>query len=691
METTSLLFLGDSETRLVEAFQGAYLTDGQQVVRMAPACRQIVEESVQPLADMLTAVQRALPAGVILAQPKPYDGPFSLQLGQPRYALCGRSWAYMPNPMGENYVINANCSDASAGTAAEQRTQIQNGPNAWNFSGAAFEFTYGGTSGLTSVNEDGTNLVCFSNTPPGAGDYVAVTYSWSTSGNITECDLCYNDRDYVFWNGSGSCSGMMDIWDIATHEFGHFLCLADLYNSSDSAATMYGYVDYCDIHGRDLATDDVNGIILIYGRHPGPDNDLCANATPITGNGTYSGTTIFALTDGSSTCGSSSTSPDVWYKYAPATSGTLTLDTCGSAYDTAISVHTGCPGISTNQVGGSAGCNDDQQQLRNRIVTIVSGLDRHREHALLHPRHRLPRRQGRLCAARLRTCAGQHRAPQPNPMTFSAVPTPTSTSQITMTASLATDPTDGIEYLFTAGAGGHSSGWQSSRTYTDTLLNTNTGYSYTVKARDFLRNETTESTVANVATMIETPTGLTFGTVSDTTIQVTALDTFSRLNTNFSGLFFEVTKLDGTAVGGAQANAWVQTQTITATGLTANTTYRFRVKARNYYGINETPWYPTSGYSQQTTATTDLTPPTPNPMTFQLSPSGLPVPISTSQITMTRHRGLRSLRAGRILFLRHRHRQPLQRLAVLPNLHRREPADQPVLHLQGQGPRLALQ
>jgi hypothetical protein len=59
------------------------------------------------------------------------------------------------------------------------------------------------------------------------------------------------------------------------------------------------------------------------------------------------------------------------------------------------------------------------------------------------------------------------------------------------------------------------------------------------------------------------------------------------------------TKLDGTPVGGAQANALVKTQTITVTGLTPGKTYRFRVKARNYCGANETPWYPAAGYVRQ--------------------------------------------------------------------------------------------
>jgi hypothetical protein len=43
-------------------------------------------------------------------------------------------------------------------------------------------------------------------------------------------------------------------------------------------------------------------------------------------------------------------------------------------------------------------------------------------------------------------------------------------------------------------------------------------------------------------------------------------------------------------------------QTVTATGLTPGTTYRFRVKARNWYGVDETPWYPASGYADHQTS-----------------------------------------------------------------------------------------
>jgi len=196
--------------------------------------------------------------------------------------------------------------------------------------------------------------------------------------------------------------------------------------------------------------------------------------------------------------------------------------------------------------------------------------------------------------------------PTPNPMSFATVPYPVSTSAVSMVATEATD-SSGVEYYFKPSAqsnGATDSGWQASRTYTDDGLQTNRNYSYTIKARDLSpqHNETSASTSAMVATFIETPTGLVTGAVTNSSIEVTAQPTFTRLTAAQSGAYYEVTDLGGTPVGGATANTWVQLQTITATGLSPDTTYRFRVRARNYYGANITPWYPESGYIEITTA-----------------------------------------------------------------------------------------
>ena len=297
-----LLFLGDSEIGLVQAFQGAYLTDGELVARMAPSCRRVFDDTLQPLSDMLDEIERSLPAGATLRRISQYEGSFQIPLSQGRYALCGADWTYKSNPMGESYVVNGNCTDTEAGSAGVQRARIQDGAAQWNNAGADYQFTYGGTSAATSVTYNGTNLIYFDETPPDGGGYIAATYYWSSGGNISECDLVFNDQDYIFWNGVGSCSGMMDIWNIATHEFGHYLCLD---HSSYATATMYYAAGYCETYKRSLYSDDINGIIAIYGNKPGdataPSPDPMTWATAPTAASTTSITmTATTATDASS-------------------------------------------------------------------------------------------------------------------------------------------------------------------------------------------------------------------------------------------------------------------------------------------------------------------------------------------------------------------------------------------------------
>ncbi len=257
-----LLFLGDSEIGLVGSFQGAYLTDGEQIARMEPGCRQISFDTLQPLRDLLDEIEKSLASDISLPGIAPYTGDFELPGEIPLYVLCGFDWTYQSNPMGEDYRINANCADGPAGDANSQRTVIQNGANAWNNAGADFLFTYGGTSNVTNVQYDYINLVYFDTTPPDGGGYLAATYMWFNGGNMTECDMVFDDLHWTWWNGSGGCSGYFDIWGVAAHEFGHFLCLG---HSSYQYATMYYAIGSCQTYTRTLHFDDINGILAIYG------------------------------------------------------------------------------------------------------------------------------------------------------------------------------------------------------------------------------------------------------------------------------------------------------------------------------------------------------------------------------------------------------------------------------------------
>jgi serralysin len=94
-----------------------------------------------------------------------------------------------------------------------------------------------------------------------------------------------------------------------------------------------------------------------------PANDLCANAITVT-TGPTVGTTANSTTDGSTDC-IPGAGLDVWYTFNPTCSGVYRIDTCGSAFDTVLSVHSACPGTAANSLvcdddaggpGGAAGC-----------------------------------------------------------------------------------------------------------------------------------------------------------------------------------------------------------------------------------------------------------------------------------------------------------------------------------------------
>ena len=85
--------------------------------------------------------------------------------------------------------------------------------------------------------------------------------------------------------------------------------------------------------------------------------------------------------------------------------------------------------------------------------------------------------------------------PTPNPATFSVAPAAVSAEAITMTATTGTDENP-IYYYFaetSGGTGGSDSGWQLGQSYTDSLLASDTVYTYTVQTKDALDNTGTAS------------------------------------------------------------------------------------------------------------------------------------------------------------------------------------------------------
>jgi len=178
-------------------------------------------------------------------------------------------------------------------------------------------------------------------------------------------------------------------------------------------------------------------------------------------------------------------------------------------------------------------------------------------------------------------------APTPNPMTWASEPSATSHNAINMTATVAVDDTSAVEYNFlciVGGTGCTNSGWQSGTGHTASGLAASTNYTYRVMARDQAGNETASSASASATTDAPpppplAPSGLSATGISETAISLSwsdnaATETAYRVERSPDGLnsFATVANLASNATG------------YTDTGLSAGTTYDYRVAAVNDSG-----------------------------------------------------------------------------------------------------------
>ncbi|MBU2577818.1 matrixin family metalloprotease, partial [Patescibacteria group bacterium] len=94
---------------------------------------------------------------------------------------------------------------------------------------------------------------------------IAVTTIWYNPATkaIVEFDIMF-DTDWT-WGDATIDTAKMDLQNIATHEFGHGVGLADVYDSACSAVTMYGYSDYGETQKKTLETPDITGLQKLYG------------------------------------------------------------------------------------------------------------------------------------------------------------------------------------------------------------------------------------------------------------------------------------------------------------------------------------------------------------------------------------------------------------------------------------------
>jgi len=94
---------------------------------------------------------------------------------------------------------------------------------------------------------------------------IAVCVTWFTrvGRQIFEFDIMFN-TDYT-WGDATSVSSVMDLQNIATHEIGHGLGLADLTDVEWELNTMFGFAGAGEIKKRTLEPGDIAGIQKLYG------------------------------------------------------------------------------------------------------------------------------------------------------------------------------------------------------------------------------------------------------------------------------------------------------------------------------------------------------------------------------------------------------------------------------------------
>lgn len=122
------------------------------------------------------------------------------------------------------------------------------------------------TLSADTVSPDSQNEIYFADIAD--SDTIAITIVWGVFGGpsfnrrLVEWDQVYDDATFD-WSMAGEPE-KMDFENIATHEIGHSVGMGDLYNSSCTGETMYGYAAFAETIKRDLNNGDILGINKLY-------------------------------------------------------------------------------------------------------------------------------------------------------------------------------------------------------------------------------------------------------------------------------------------------------------------------------------------------------------------------------------------------------------------------------------------
>ena len=178
----------------------------------------------------------------------------------------GETGWHMPS-LGMNYKINYSSKPSNLSNSQVENV-FTNSFATWSSTDANQIFNYTGSTSVSNARLDGTNAVLWKKINRSA---IAITYVWyySSTGESVETDTIFN-KSYK-WSATaydensqcGGVAGTYDLENIATHEFGHWIGLDDLYDSQDQDLTMYGYGETTELKKDTLGAGDILGVNAI--------------------------------------------------------------------------------------------------------------------------------------------------------------------------------------------------------------------------------------------------------------------------------------------------------------------------------------------------------------------------------------------------------------------------------------------
>ncbi|MFC2010077.1 matrixin family metalloprotease [Chloroflexota bacterium] len=182
----------------------------------------------------------------------------------------------LPEPDNSAYVLlgiyltdtvtyQVNPDGAPEGVLAE----IQSSFETWDTETGNELFIFSSLTNQSGLNLDGQNTVSWRRIAPRST--IAVTRLWydTVTGQIVEFDIAFNA--FLKWGidpddeGPISLSKQYDVQNIATHEVGHVVGLADLYEDQYRELTMYGYGRTGEVIKISLEEGDMAGARYLYG------------------------------------------------------------------------------------------------------------------------------------------------------------------------------------------------------------------------------------------------------------------------------------------------------------------------------------------------------------------------------------------------------------------------------------------